>query len=659
MKANFPAQIFFSPDDKWFAVLDYIRFGTDAGLQLFSQDGSAPTMTTKDATLHTQFTKDSKFIVWTSHNDPRVIQVWSIPQRKIVRSFTMPGNTRLITLNGDDRTLLRTFTTEKPKLAALHELTSAGGDLRFVGDFNTEETKWYLVNRQSNVIAYQKTGGVYFRSIGELGIGPEKLLVKAEAKRGNFSFHPNGNFFVICDDKNTRIFSVIPETTIPVRVFPAIGEPWFDSIGRYLVISTASRLLRWDLTAPADAEPTSIQHPLGEGANSIAFDSHGRWMAVVWGESSSIQFYPLPKSEPLVFRGSGGGSFNVRFTPDGKSLINGFMNEGIRAFNISDEGKIRSGTIWKPSSGMTQPIDIDRSGKYLLVGTNGAQAFRISISDGKAVELKRGLPERIYDSVAFSPDGMSGAGVGIHGTAEQHGIEIWDFQSNSVRVIEQSKGKASFCVKYAPDGSLFSGDSSGNLYQWNLKDDSYKVWKVGNGIVTGIAITNDGRYVAASSLTAKKWSDVPAATSEVVLYDLKNNTRTPILSYGNRVFRVAFDPKGTKLVTGDLDGAVRAGPISGETPHLLIGHQNHIGDIVVDPTGKWIASAEYNKGVVRLWPMPEGKPLQTLSHQELMNRLRQLTNIRVIADMSSSTGYRTTMIPFAGWQEIPAFYLNR
>src|SRR5262249_41532944 len=147
-------------------------------------------------------------------------------------------------------------------------------------------------------------------------------------------------------------------------------------------------------------------------------------------------------------------------------------------------------------------------------------------------------------------------------------------------------------------------------------------------------------YVAAIALSAKEWSNVPSATSEFALLDVASDKLERIDSHGNRLFRVAFDSSGEKMVTGDIDGFIRVGPITGGTPHLLIGHQNHVADVAVDPSGKWIASTELNKPVVRLWPMPEGSPLQTLPHQELLDRLRKLTNIRVVVDKNSSTGYR-------------------
>src|SRR5439155_20800134 len=81
----------FSPDDKWFALT------TNLGLQLFPQDGSAPVIVTKDVGGYAppQFTKDSKFLVWISAENSRNIQVWSVVEKKIVRTLSMPGFTML------------------------------------------------------------------------------------------------------------------------------------------------------------------------------------------------------------------------------------------------------------------------------------------------------------------------------------------------------------------------------------------------------------------------------------------------------------------------------------------------------------------------------------------------------------------------------------
>ena len=51
--------------------------------------------------------------------------------------------------------------------------------------------------------------------------------------------------------------------------------------------------------------------------------------------------------------------------------------------------------------------------------------------------------------------------------------------------------------------------------------------------------------------------------------------------------------------------------------------------------------------------MPEGRPLHTLPYEELLAKLRSLTNLRVVPDLGSPTGYRVEPGPFPGWAEPP------
>jgi hypothetical protein len=51
--------------------------------------------------------------------------------------------------------------------------------------------------------------------------------------------------------------------------------------------------------------------------------------------------------------------------------------------------------------------------------------------------------------------------------------------------------------------------------------------------------------------------------------------------------------------------------------------------------------------------MPEGTPFHTLPYDELLERLRTLTNVRVVEDESSSTGYTIEIGPFPGWEKVP------
>jgi WD40 repeat protein len=97
---------------------------------------------------------------------------------------------------------------------------------------------------------------------------------------------------------------------------------------------------------------------------------------------------------------------------------------------------------------------------------------------------------------------------------------------------------------------------------------------------------------------------------------------------------------------------VRVGPVTGEEPHLLYGHDNDVTSVAVSPDGRWIASGSQD-GTIRLWPMPKGRPFHTLPHDELLARLRSFTNLRFVSDEESETGYRVEAGPFPGWAVPP------
>ncbi len=143
-----------------------------------------------------------------------------------------------------------------------------------------------------------------------------------------------------------------------------------------------------------------------------------------------------------------------------------------------------------------------------------------------------------------------------------------------------------------------------------------------------------------------------------MFYDLATGEarRLPERHWGAPTEALALDPAGEIAAVGSIDGLIRVGAVAGGEPHLLAGHRGPVEKVAISPDLRWVASAGTD-GTLRLWPMPElsKPPLHTLPHDELVARLKSLTNLRAAQDEQDATGWRIEVGPFPGWKEVPTW----
>ncbi len=252
--------------------------------------------------------------------------------------------------------------------------------------------------------------------------------------------------------------------------------------------------------------------------------------------------------------------------------------------------------------------------------------------------------------MAFSPDGRFAAAAGGTWEPRERVIRVWDVSSGEeVAVLGPDENLRPQNLVFTDDGHLLSGGYSG-LLRWNLETGQSEV------LHEGIAMFFDVDGDRQRALFVGQFEPSTNSGGTAVLLDLGTGVAIPLESHGDRVRAVALSPAGDIAVTGDLDGVIRVSPVTGGEPHLLFGHEQSVEALAVDPLGRWVASAGEDT-TVRLWPMPDlsEPPLHTLPREELIAKLKTLTNLRVVRDEESATGWKLTHDPFPGWETVPTW----
>jgi hypothetical protein len=86
---------------------------------------------------------------------------------------------------------------------------------------------------------------------------------------------------------------------------------------------------------------------------------------------------------------------------------------------------------------------------------------------------------------------------------------------------------------------------------------------------------------------------------------------------------------------------------NGETPNVC-----RVFDLIEADSRK-LVSMEYVDGTTLVKVLRVNPPLHTLPHDELLAKLKSLTNLRAVRDPASDTGWKVQVGPFPGCGDVP------
>jgi WD40 repeat protein len=626
----------FSADGEWLA-----DWGTDA--RVWRRDGSGPFNVSRSfpRNVTAQFAGDGRRLVIFGPRSSGTTgaDVLGLPEFMLLKQIETPGE-GLLAVRGDR---LITVRPRAPNGSGADIVVRSliAGDAQILGSLSGGARRLHIdASGDGYFISYPGERRVLASALN-VGAAGERPVLRTSAPVSRFWLDGNNEQIAVLDETGTLRVGPLAHANdarqligSPLKPTEQISGVAFDRINHWLVAALQGQGLRmWDLTGPPDAEPLM----LGRGAvTTIAaqFEPTGRWLAAE--DLNGVTFWPATRPWPLVLRVSAGGPKDVAFDPKQKWIAASAGRGGIEIWPSTVNSFPR-----RHIAADVSQLAVSPDGQFLATGTRSGSVLVLPVAGSGFRELP-GFQGWV-DAVAFDATGRRIAADGPMEGGRSHVVRVFDLETGDVKSFDPGDGKDIVSVAFLPDGDVLIS-SFGGLRRLDLETGSFDLLLDQPGAAF---LGPDGRHLL---LLRAANEQEPIGTASV--YDLRERRGWPLASHGDQVTLMAWDPSGQRVATGSRDGIVRVGPVTGEEPHLLIGHAGPIWGVRVDPRGQFVASTGVD-GTVRIWPMPDGQPLHTWSRDALLDKLRSLTNVRIVSDASAPNGYRTTFLPFLGWDREP------
>jgi WD40 repeat protein len=379
-----------------------------------------------------------------------------------------------------------------------------------------------------------------------------------------------------------------------------------------------------------------------------SFHPSGDWVAA---QHSGLSVWSLARPYPIVIPGA---AWNLAFGPDGNELVARALDEDGEGgtFSWPLDGavpKSRRLTHWRNSK-----FEMSPDGRFLAYGGRPEERtspLLVNREDGTELLLPNGFVESV-DALHFSPDSKLLVAVGGQFLDAEQVVRVWDVASGELVAEHDPAAEGDFeeadtSVKVWYLGVQFAGNrqvvwsNSTGTFLWDLDRNEHR--QLGTREYNWTSVNRSGSMMVGFVGT----------TQQLFRVDIETGVETELSSFGTNSERFALSPDGNFLAAIDNDGVVRVGAPTTAEPHLMFSHVGRPTTIALDPQGRWVATGSADE--IRLWPMPDltEPPLHTLAYDELLAKLRTLTNVRLVEDVDSPDGWSVTFEPFPGWQTNP------
>lgn len=288
---------------------------------------------------------------------------------------------------------------------------------------------------------------------------------------------------------------------------------------------------------------------------------------------------------------------DLKFTPDGQSLVSCSVDRTIKIWSLSD-GK-RKQTL----TGHTDSVNalaIVPAGDLLASASRDKMIRLWSMPSGRFIRSFQA--QSMIDAMTVTPDGKTL----ITGSWDKP-IRLWSLPGGKLEKNLFPKQGYVHALALSPDGKLLaSGGSDKKVTLWSLADGKIQHSLEGHtGKVGSLCFSADGRQLASGS-----WDKT------IRIWNVADGSARETLAGHTAGVDALAASRSSWFASGSWDQQIKLWAwADGTQGHTLTGHQDKVQCVTISPDGSTMASGD-RQGVILLWNVLSGTCLGFLFDPE-------------------------------------------